>query len=128
VRSASAVLVGGAVGTSLRLLVGALLPAPDDGVAVPTLVVNVVGAFVLGVLVGRLWPIAPDWLRLGLGTGLLGSFTTFSAFAASTVALGAAGAVPALLLEVGLTLVLGLGAAALGVAVGGRPAPATADE
>ena len=84
-------LVGGLVGTGLRLGIDALLPHADDAFPWSTLLINVVGSFALGVLVARVWPTAPAWLRAGLGAGLLGSFTTFSAVAVSLVALADAG-------------------------------------
>ena len=86
-----AVLLGGLVGTGLRLGLDALLPHADDAFPWSTLLINVVGSFALGALVARVWPIAPHWLKAGLGAGLLGSFTTFSALAVSLVTLADAG-------------------------------------
>lgn len=107
-----AVFIGGLVGTGLRVAVDTLL-----GLEIATLAVNVVGSFVLGLLVARLWPAASTWLKAALGPGLLGSFTTFSAFAVILVELGFTleG-----LLYLGATLVLGLGAALLGLRLGAR--------
>ncbi|HEU4849531.1 MAG TPA: CrcB family protein [Terrimesophilobacter sp.] len=115
-----AVLVGGFVGTGLRLLVDLALPNAADGLPLGTLLVNVVGAFVLGLLVARVWPHAAAWLRAGLGAGLLGSFTTFSAIAVSLVAQAHAGAWWLAAGYLVLSLVLGFGAAALGLWLG-RP-------
>jgi CrcB protein len=125
--SVLAVLVGGAIGTALRLGADALLPHPDDAIPFSTLLVNTVGAFALGVLVARVWPTSPDWVRAGLGAGLLGSFTTFSAVAVSLIALTSAGEwMPAVLYLVA-TLLLGLGAAWLGLRAGrGRASGVTA--
>lgn len=77
-----AVAVGGAVGSVLRHLVGSAVAQAWPAWGAGTLVVNVVGSFLLGLLLevsGRsgLDPVA----RLALGTGLLGGFTTFSTFA-----------------------------------------------
>ena len=80
-----AVLLGGVVGTGLRAAVAALVPVATFPLA--TLLVNLVGAFGLGFLAGSR-PDAPPRLRAFLGTGLLGSFTTFSALAVDVVALG----------------------------------------
>lgn len=121
-RDILAVLVGGVVGTSLRLGIDAALPHGDAGFPLSTLIVNCVGAFALGVLVSRLWGRASGWLKAGLGPGLLGSFTTFSAVAVSLVSLGAAGEWMPALAYLALTLVLGFGAAALGLGLG-HPAP-----
>ena len=117
-----AVLLGGAVGTALRLAIDAALPHDDASFPLSTLIINAVGAFVLGALVSRVWGSAPDWLKAALGPGLLGSFTTFSAVAVSLVSLTAANEWMPALGYLGLTLVLGLGAAALGLALG-RPLP-----
>lgn len=110
-----AVIVGGLVGTGLRLGLDALLPHADAGFPWPTLVVNVLGAFVLGALVARVWASAPEWMRAGLGAGLLGSFTTFSAIAVSLVALADAGEWAAAVGYLITTMVLGLAAAWAGV-------------
>ena len=118
-RAILAVVVGGAAGTGLRLLVDTLVPHEAGAFPVSTLVVNVVGALALGVLVARVWPAAPDWLRAGLGAGLLGSFTTFSAIAVAMIELPLATAA----LYLVASLVLGLAAAVLGLRLG-RPADA----
>lgn len=85
-----------------------------------TFVINVVGAFALGILVAltteRLL-ISPNW-RVALGIGFLGSFTTFSTYAYESVKLAEDGAVGlALVNSVGM-VALGLLAAALGLALG----------
>jgi CrcB protein len=124
-----AVFAGGLVGTALRLGLDALLPHTAPG-AFPwsTLVINVVGSFALGILVARVWPTAPEWLRFGLGTGVLGSFTTFSAVVISLIQLtGEYPLVAAVYLLA--SLVLGLGAAWLGLRLGHRRrTPITVDE
>ena len=125
-RELAAVLVGGVVGTALRLAIDTAVPHSDTAFPLSTLIINTVGAFALGALVARLWPTAPPWLKAGLGAGLLGSFTTFSAFAVSLVSLTSAGEGMPALGYLALTLVLGLGAAWLGLALG-RPAPVTPD-
>lgn len=114
-RELLAVLAGGAVGTSLRLAIDRAIPLTDDGFPIATLIVNCVGAFVLGVLVSRAWPIAPSWLKAGIGPGLLGSFTTFSAVAVSFVSLTSTGGGMTALAYLALTVVFGLGAAAFGL-------------
>jgi CrcB protein len=108
----AAVAVGGLAGTGLRLVAGYLIPSP-----IATLVVNVVGSLVLGYLVARVWPTASAWLKAGLGPGLLGSFTTFSAVAVILVDLGVT---PTGILYLAATLVLGLGAAFAGLRLGAR--------
>ena len=76
------VVVGGAFGVLARAAV--LEPATDPAL-VPwvTLAINAVGSFLLGVVVGALGDRHPH-ARAFLGTGVLGGFTTYSAFAVET--------------------------------------------
>ena len=115
-----AVLAGGALGTGLRLALDSLVPHGDAAFPVSTLVINVVGAFTLGVLTARVGPTARPWVRAGLGPGLLGSFTTFSAFAVSLVSLTDAGEWQLGALYLVATVALGFGAAWAGLWVGAR--------
>jgi len=115
----AAVMVGGAVGTTLRLSIDAALPHGNTGFPVSTLIINTLGAFALGMLVAWVWRKASSWLRAGLGAGMLGSFTTFSAVAVSLVALATSGQWMLVVIYLLATLVLGLGAAWLGLRLGG---------
>ena len=74
------VMAGGAVGAGARYLFG-LAAADALGVAFPwgTWGVNIVGGLLMGLLVA-LVPNSGDTWRLFLGVGILGGFTTFSAF------------------------------------------------
>lgn len=108
------VAAGGTLGTAARLALGLL---PDDGFPTAILFANVVGALLIGVLAARLHPSSE--VRLLLGTGVLGGFTTYSAFMTGTLALWADAPVLAAAYAVG-SLVLGLAAAALGLRLG-RP-------
>ena len=121
-RSALAVLAGGMLGTALRLGIDRALPHGDTEFPASTLIINTLGAFVLGWLVAGLWtrPAVPVWLKLVLGPGMLGAFTTFSAVMVSLVSLGAASSWPLAGLYLLSTLLLGFPAAALGVWLGGR--------
>jgi CrcB protein len=115
-----AVLIGGAIGGGLRLELDAALPHSSTGFPWDTLLINVIGSFVLAVFVSRVWPVVPEWVRAGLGPGFLGGFTTFSAVMVSMVTMAAGGEI---LLAIGYlvaTLVLGFGAAALGLWIGRR--------
>jgi len=123
-----AVVIGGLIGTGLRLGLDALIPHGDAQFPLSTLVINIVGSFLLGLLVARIWPIAPSWLRAGLGTGLLGAFTTFSAFAVALVTLTRSGAGWVAVVYLVLSVALGLAAAFLGLRFGRRPEPIEADE
>jgi CrcB protein len=121
-RDLVAVLLGGMLGTGLRLAIDVAAPASATEFPWATLLVNTAGSFVLAVLVARLWqrPATPSWLKAGLGAGLLGAFTTFSALAVALAALTAEGAWMLATLYLAASLGLGLGAAALGLRVGGR--------
>ncbi len=110
------VAAGGTAGTAARLGLGLMLP-DAGGFPVAVLVANVVGALLIGLLAARL-PATAE-LRLALGTGVLGGFTTYSAFMTGTLSLWADAPVVAVAYAVG-SLVLGLAAAALGLRLG-RP-------
>ena len=73
------VAVGGALGALGRYGLSEALPTSPGDLPVATLLTNLSGCLALGLLVGAR-PDAP-WLRAFLGTGVLGGFTTFSAFA-----------------------------------------------
>ena len=87
------VAAGGGAGTGLRYLITMVVPA-WAGVPVATFGINVVGAFLLSVLLELLAKHGLDigWsrrVRLGVGTGALGGFTTYSALAVETATLAA---------------------------------------
>ncbi len=115
-----AVLLGGILGTGMRLALDAVVPHSDTQFPWSTLIINVVGSFVLGLLVARVWPSAPAWLRAGLGTGVLGSFTTFSALIVSLFTLTQAGNDMLALVYLVVSLGGGLAAALLGLRLGAR--------
>jgi len=77
------ICLGGAVGTGARyLLSGWLYRAAGPGFPYGTLAVNVLGSFLLGALmhVALTTEILQPTLRLALTTGVMGGFTTYSAF------------------------------------------------
>lgn len=77
------VMIGGAVGAALRYEVGRIaLNRLDPGFPWGTLIVNLSGGLLMGVLAGTMFGRTPhdQALWLFLGAGLLGGFTTFSAF------------------------------------------------
>lgn len=90
------VAAGGAIGAALRHLVGlGAMRLCGTGFPVGTLAVNVVGSFIMGALIAWLALKAPGGgqnLRLFLATGVLGGFTTFSAFSLEVVLLWERGA------------------------------------
>ncbi|MGH6617798.1 fluoride efflux transporter CrcB [Sphingomonas sp.] len=84
------VMAGGAVGSGARFLTGrATLAWFGPSFPWGTLAVNLIGGFLMGALVGSLARAAvpgENW-RLLIGVGVLGGFTTFSAFSLDTVAM-----------------------------------------
>nr|WP_227467453.1 CrcB family protein [Nocardioides lijunqiniae] len=101
------VALGGGVGAALRFLVGRRL---DRELPLGTLLVNVAGSLLLGVLSGL--ALDGDALAL-LGTGFCGGLTTYSAFAVQTHSLGRRGAAYA-----AVTVLAALGACGLGFWLG----------
>ncbi len=111
------VAAGGALGAVARFGVG-VGAARLLGLAFPwgTLLVNVVGGLAMGLLAARVGP-EQETLRLAVGVGVLGGFTTFSAFSLETVRLmehqpGLA------LLYAAASVVLSVGACWVGLSVG----------
>lgn len=105
----------GGVGAVARLLVSGALRA-HRRFPVGTLVVNLSGAILLGLLTGL--ALSDDAHRLA-GTALLGSYTTFSTWMLESHGLAEEGERLHAALNVVLSLALGLGAAALGRAIAG---------
>jgi len=109
------VVLGAAVGAPLRYLtdraVQARLGAPWG-----TFVVNVAGSFVLGAVVGA--TASPEVLAL-VGTGFCGALTTYSTFGWETVSLARDRRRALAAASVVASVLVGLAAAALGLAVGG---------
>ena len=117
-KSLLAVFAGGVLGTAARLFFDYAVPHGDTGFPLSTMIINVVGSALLGFLVARVWPTAPPWLRAGLGAGVLGSFTTFSAVVVAVVTLTDGGRMLVAAVYLALSLVLGFAAAAAGLRVG----------
>jgi CrcB protein len=107
----------GGAGACARFLVDAAVSS-RTGRARPygTLAVNLMGAFVLGALVGA--ALDPTAFRLA-GTAAIGSYTTFSTWMLETHRLAEDGRVSEAGANVAVSLVLGVAAAALGRALGG---------
>lgn len=78
---------GGAIGAMLRHFVGTVTPA---GFPYGTMLVNIAGSLAMGLLVGllaRTLPPGQEEIRLFAAVGILGGFTTFSAFSLDAVSL-----------------------------------------
>lgn len=121
VRSVGWVVLGGSLGAAARYLITEGFTGLAPWI---TLMINVLGAFLLGVLLEGLAG-TPDRgrrrsLRLLLGTGVLGGFTTYSSLAVDTDLLVRQGSVgPAAVYALG-TVLLGLIATVAGIALAGR--------
>lgn len=114
------VMAGGAIGASARYLLDAVVGARSRGLFPwGTFVVNVTGSLAAGFLVGvALYHPVPATLRVVVGGGFLGAFTTFSTFTFDTVRLWQQGCTGQPAANVFGTTVSGVAAAAAGVAVG----------
>ena len=114
------VTLGGAIGSGARYLVSNWAHAVL-GAAFPfgTLMVNVVGSFLICAVMhlGVVADVISPGLRLFLTTGILGGFTTYSAFDHETFRFAQQGAYAQAALYVGATLVLCFAAGAAGDAV-----------
>jgi CrcB protein len=110
------VVAGGTLGTALRAWAASAYPIPAGGFPWTTLVVNVTGALLLGLLLeillvlghGRPGARALQW---AFGTGLLGGFTTYSTFVLETIHLGTGGQLRTALLYAAASLITGFAAA-----------------
>jgi fluoride exporter len=106
----------GAVGAVARFRVDSAVTTrlPSD-FPLGTLVVNLTGSFVLGVLVGAS---VTHRIAFLLGTGFAGGYTTFSTWMVETERLGEVGEVASLLRNLWLSMLAGFGIAAAGFYVG----------
>ena len=113
------VLVGGAVGASLRYLMDLFVQSRHEtGFPWGTFSVNVLGCLVGGVAAGAVNATGgPEWVMTLVVTGFCGALTTFSAFGFETVQLVEAGSLRAAGLNASLTIAVGFAAAAGGWAV-----------
>ena len=115
------VAAGGAAGAVLRWSIDTA--APDTLFPWPTLGINVVGAFLLAMLPTLAVVRRSRRVALAVGPGVLGGFTTVSAWAGQVRDLADSGHVTLAGLYLGLTLAAGLGAAALGQWIAQGPEP-----
>jgi fluoride exporter len=112
-------IVGGAIGAPARYLADGFVQSRTRGV-LPwgTFAINVSGSLLLGFLTGLtiyhgLGPLP----KVALGTGFCGAYTTFSTFSYETMRLVEEGSVPAALLNVSVSVIVGLLAAGAGLAL-----------
>lgn len=116
-----AVALAGGAGSVLRYAIGLALQRAPLGFPVGTLVVNVIGSFLLGVFAR--WLSAPSFdpaWRIALTVGFCGGFTTFSTFSAELVSMAQEGRMMRAAAYVLASLLLGVSATLLGLALGDR--------
>lgn len=115
------VALGGAIGASARYLTGlAAIRVMGPGFPWGTLAVNVIGSFLMGVLVVTLAQFSAAQFSANrfaplLMTGLLGGFTTFSAFSLDAVTLWERGETGAAVTYVAVSVALSLAALVAGL-------------
>ena len=120
-----AVAVGGALGTLARYAVSRALAVDGLGFPWPTFAVNVVGSFLLGLLITVLverWP-PTRFLRAFVAVGFCGGFTTFSTMVVEAAQRGQHGRAGLAAVYLAVSLIAGLLAAAAGIGAGTGPPP-----
>lgn len=118
------VFIGGMSGTLARFGLAGALPTPA-GLPLGIFLINIAGAFALGLLLEALAQHGPDEgrrraIRLLLGTGFLGGFTTYSALAVDSALLLDSGRVVEGIAYLAGSVLLGLVVTAAGIAVSAR--------
>jgi fluoride exporter len=119
-RAIFAVAIGAAAGGVARYVIGQLfLQRFGPGFPYGTLVINVSGSFLIGIVAQlaatRAFGVTP-LVRILLATGVLGGYTTFSTFSLDALTLLESGALP-MLVYMAASIVFGFGGAALGIVV-----------
>jgi CrcB protein len=119
-RLVALVFLGGFLGTLARYAVLFYNHPPPHSWDPTILLINVSGAFVLGVLGATLFASKPEWvgLRLAVGTGFLGGWTTYSAVISGSLTLAHHSAHLAAGLNLLLELVVPVLGAGLGLVIG----------
>ena len=114
------VRLGGAVGSGARYLLATGIARLGSTFPYGTLAVNLIGSFLIGLLMQASpdHPVFTPAVRLALTTGVLGGFTTFSAFSFDTVRLAEQGAHAAAAINVFVSVAACLFACWLGMGSG----------
>ncbi|WP_448374443.1 fluoride efflux transporter CrcB [Fervidobacterium sp.] len=109
-----AVGTGGFIGSVLRYIISLWFNEkyPTSYIPYGTLVVNVIGSFLLGMIMeyATYTPMNAT-LRLFLTTGIMGGLTTFSTMSYETLSLLYSGTYGAAIINIAINIVLGLGSA-----------------
>ena len=110
------IAIAGALGAAARLVIdGVILTRTGGRLPLGTAVINLSGAFVLGILAGAG---VGHSVALVVGTGFVGAYTTFSTWMLETLSLGESGRLRASVANVVGQVVAGLALAALGFMLG----------
>ena len=113
------VALGGAIGASARHGLGlAMLRFFGPGFPVGTLLANIIGGLLMGILMGWLVRETPEGahsIRLFAGVGVLGGFTTFSAFSLDAIRMLESKSYGMFFGYVGASVILSIAAVALGL-------------
>jgi CrcB protein len=112
------VLAGGAIGTLARFYTSSFAQKyVSNGFPIGTLAVNLAGSFVIGLLWGLFENQSPTHVRTFLFVGILGGFTTFSAYSIETLNLFRDGNIRLAVLNILLNNILGIILALAGLSV-----------
>lgn len=114
------IAAGGALGAVLRYGVGGFVTDRLGPTVLDTFIVNITGAFVLGVFLGLTegrW-LAPPLARPAIAIGFLGAYTTFSTLAFETVDLAESGAMFTAFVNIAGSACAGLVAVYAGLVLG----------
>ena len=108
---------GGAVGASLRFTLGNILKFYFLHSFYATLCINVIGSFFIGYLIslGLVKNLSEDFIKYFLIIGVLGSFTTFSAFSYEAIELFSSNKIFLFILYVTLSIILCIVASFVGI-------------
>ncbi|GEN52345.1 fluoride efflux transporter CrcB [Halobacillus faecis] len=116
--------IGGMIGASLRFLIGEWLKNPDQWFPYSTLTVNLTGSFLLAWFtmgIVEKFSLSSNW-KAALGTGLVGSYTTFSTLSMDAVSLYERGDIILSLFYIAISIFGGLAFSMLGFTLGKRRA------
>lgn len=114
-----AIGAGSFIGGVLRYLIAEFVQTKHlTNFPIGTLTVNIIGCFIIGIVFGLAdkGNLTQEW-RLFLATGLLGGFTTFSAFSIETVGMFRDGQFWSAAAYISLSVILGLFAAFIGISI-----------
>ncbi|MBB3656506.1 CrcB protein [Rhizobium sp. BK650] len=125
------IMAGGALGTFARYAVSVLAMPISRDLPWGTIIINITGSLVIGLfstltLANGRFPVSDD-MRLFVIVGICGGFTTFSSFSLQTLELLRTGAVVRACINVATSVVLCIGAVAVGHFIATRINSGTAD-